>query len=571
LNSPLHLGLARRLQSLDPRRIPGYRFDVILVGGGAAGGAAALAAAEAGAEVAVLTKRGPAESNTVWAQGGIAAVFDPEDSFEAHAADTLAVGCGLADPAVVDAVVRGGPAALERLIAWGARFDRDAEGRLDLSREGGHRHRRILHAGGDSTGREIQDVLARNLAANPRITTFANTFVVDLVQDVSGRAVGLVAARGEGDLVLFQAGGVVLATGGAGQIFRETTNPPVATGDGIALGLRAGAVARDLEFFQFHPTCLYIAGAARVLISEIVRGAGGVLRDRRGVRFMPDYHPDAELAPRDVVSRAVFDRMVATEDTSVYLDLSNVDGDPHVRFPGISEICGYFGIDIARDPVPVRPGAHYMIGGLRVDLDGRTNVEGLRAVGECASTGLHGANRMGSNSLLEGLVLGARLGESIAAEAAGVTVRSLRRSLPGPSPAPAPERIQMNIQDVIYSLKSLMWNQLGVRRSERLMQDALAKMRLWTRAVAELAPPHPRSWELANMLLVSRLVAQGALARAESRGVHYREDHPEPVDAFRAHTDVVPVLDDGHLVEARVEHVPVDPTAPRPLRATSVR
>jgi len=566
----LQLGLPRRLQALDPRRIPGFRFDVLVVGGGAAGGAAALAAAEAGAEVAVLTKQGAEDSNTVWAQGGIAAVFDPEDSFEAHIADTLSVGCELADGAVVESVVRGGPAALDRLMSAGAQFDRAADGRLDLSREGGHRHRRILHAGGDSTGREIQRVLARNLAANPRVTTFEQTFVVDLVQDADGRVIGLVAARGDGELTLFQAGGVVLATGGAGQIYRETTNPPVATGDGIALGLRAGAVVRDLEFFQFHPTCLYIAGAARVLISEIVRGAGGVLRDRRGARFMADYHRDAELAPRDVVSRAVFDRMVATQDTSVYLDLSDVDGDPHARFPGISEICGYFGIDIARDPVPVRPGAHYMIGGLKVDLDGRTNVAGLRAVGECASTGLHGANRMGSNSLLEGLVLGERVGESIATEAADRTVRSLRRPLTGPTPGDAaPERIQMNIQDVTYSLKSLMWNQLGVKRTSRLMEDALDKLRLWTRAVTELAPPSPRSFELSNMLLLSRLVAQGALAREESRGVHFRDDfeHAEPGRPF--HTEITPILSGDDLVEASIAHVEAAGSAP--LRPTTVR
>ncbi len=555
---PLPLGLARRLLAFDPRRVPGYRFDVLVVGAGAAGGAAALAAAEAGAEVAVLAKQELGNSNTVWAQGGVAAVFDPEDSFESHVADTLEVGCGLSQPDVVEAVVRGGPAALQRLMAWGARFDRDADGRLDLSREGGHSHRRILHSGGDSTGREIQEVLIRSLASTPRITRFPGTFVVDLVPDDAGRIVGLIAERENGELVLFQAGCVVLATGGAGQIYRETTNPPVATGDGVALGFRAGAIVRDLEFFQFHPTCLYIAGAARVLISEVVRGAGGVLRDRHGTRFMPDYHKDAELAPRDVVSRAVFDRMVATGDTSVYLDLSRVDGDPHARFPGISRICGYFGIDIARDPVPVRPGAHYMIGGLRVNLDGQTSVGGLRAVGECASTGLHGANRMGSNSLLEGLVLGARVGDSAAREAAGVTVRSLRRPLQGPEAASqAPDRIQVNIQDVTYSLKSLMWNQLGVQRTERLMEDALAKIRLWTRAIGELAPPQRRSWALINMLTVARLAAFGALARRESRGVHYRSDHPEPREDLRAHTEIEPLFDAETIVEARLTHAPV--------------
>jgi L-aspartate oxidase len=558
LIAPFPLGLARRLSALDPRRTPGYRFDVLVVGAGAAGGAAALAAAEAGAEVAVLAKQDLASSNTVWAQGGVAAVFAPQDSFASHAADTLAVGLGLAEPEVVEYVVGAGPAVLERLMQAGVRFDRNAAGSLDLSREGGHRHPRILHARGDSTGREIQEVLIEKLRSNPRITCFSETFAVDLVLDDSGRVVGLVAARASGELVHFQAGCVILATGGAGQIYRETTNPPVATGDGVALGFRAGAIVRDPEFFQFHPTCLYIAGAARVLISEIVRGAGGVLRDRHGKRFLPDYHPDAELAPRDVVSRAVFDRMVATGDTSVYLDLSKVGGDPHARFPEISRICGFFGIDIARDPVPVRPGAHYMIGGLRVDLDGRTNVEGLRAAGECASTGLHGANRMGSNSLLEGLVLGARVGASAAREAAGFTVRSLRRSLTGPEPASnAPERIQFSIQDVTYSLKSLMWNQLGVLRTERLMEDALAKIGLWTRAVEQLAPPAPRTWALINMLTVARLATFGALERRESRGVHFRSDHPESRDELRAHTDIEPRFDGDVIAHALLCHTPV--------------
>ena len=448
MTAHLQLGLPRRLLDLDPRRVPGYRFDVVVVGSGAAGGACALAAAREGAEVAVLAKKDLTESNTVYAQGGIAAVLDPADSFESHVADTLSVGCGLADPEVVEAVIRAGPAAMDRIMAWGAAFDRDEAGDLDLSREGGHSHRRILHAGGDATGREIQDTIVASLDADPRVTAFPETFVVDLLTDGEGGVCGLVAARG-GELVLFQADRIVLATGGAGQVYRETTNPPVATGDGVALGFRAGAVVRDLEFFQFHPTCLYIAGAARVLISEIVRGAGGVLRDRHGHRFMPDYHPDAELAPRDVVSRAVFDRMVATEDTSVFLDLSDVDGDPHRRFPGISRICRYFGIDIATDPVPVRPGAHYMIGGLRVDIDGRTSSPGLYAVGECASTGLHGANRMGSNSLLESLVLGARAGRTAAAEQPRST------GTPGPVArglGEAPGGIQVNIQDVTYSL-----------------------------------------------------------------------------------------------------------------------
>src|SRR5262249_28027884 len=261
-----------------------------------------------------------------------------------------------------------------------------------------------------------------------------------------GRVVGALARTARGDLAVFSAGAVVLATGGAGQLYRETTNPAIATGDGVAIGFRAGAAVRDLEFFQFHPTLLYIAGAARVLISEIVRGAGGVLRDRHGLRFMGRV-PGAELAPRDVVCRATFDRMVATQDTSVYLDLSRVEGDPHALFPGISRVCRYFGIDIGRDPVPVRPGAHYMIGGLETDLDGRASVPGLWAVGECASTGLHGANRLGSNSLLEGLVVGERAGRSAAEEAHGKGIQDWRVRAPREVRA-VPDGMRMNIQDV---------------------------------------------------------------------------------------------------------------------------
>jgi len=334
----------------------------------------------------------------------------------------------------------------------------------------------------------------------------------------------------------------VLATGGAGQIFRETTNPVIATGDGVALGFRAGALVRDLEFMQFHPTCLYIAGAARALISEIVRGAGGILRDRMGVRFMPEYHAQAELAPRDVVSRAVFAQMVKTNDTSVYLDLSQLESDPHVLFPGISRTCRFFGIDIAKDPVPVRPGAHYQVGGLLADLDGRTGVPGLWAVGECASSGLHGANRMGSNSLLEGLVLGLRSGGAAALEGGGSdrAQNAVRRSREMPKPPPG---VRVSLEDLIYSLKSLMWRQMGVERTQSGLEDALSKIAFWSRAVEDLGPAEPRAWELLNMLTVARLMTIGALAREESRGCHWRSDHPELKPEWRRHT----------LLRARVE------------------
>jgi L-aspartate oxidase len=549
-----------RLLSVDSRQVPIYRFGVVVVGSGVAGATAALTAAEAGIEVALLTKASPEETNTLYAQGGVAAVLSPEDSLAAHAADTLAVGCGLCERAAVESIVRDGPAAIAALEKRGARWDRRPDGRFDLSREGGHSHPRVVHARSDATGREIQQTLGAALQAHPRVTLFPDTFTLDLLCAHDGHVVGVLGRTARGDLAVFSGGAVILATGGAGQLYRETTNPAIATGDGVAMGFRAGAAVRDLEFFQFHPTLLYIAGAARVLISEIVRGAGGVLRDRHGVRFM-ERSPGAELAPRDVVSRAIFQRMVATQDTSVYLDLSGVKGDPHALFPGISRVCRYFGIDIARDPVPVRPGAHYMIGGLETDLEGRTTVPGLWAVGECASTGLHGANRMGSNSLLEGLVLGERAGASAAEEAQGKGIQDWRVRAPRAAAA-APDGMRANIQDVTYSLKSLMWRQMGVERTGAQIEDALQKIRLWSRAVRELGASEPATWELVNLLTVAHLAALSALVRTESRGVHYRTDHPALQPAWHAHTRCAPVFEEGHIAEVVVARAPLESELP---------
>ena len=288
------------------------------------------------------------------------------------------------------------------------------------------------------------------------------------------------------------------------------------------MGLRCGAMARDLEFYQFHPTCLYIAGAARVLISEIVRGGGGVLRDRHGDRFMVQAHADAELAPRDIVSRAITARMAALGDTNVFLDLSEIEGDPHLLYPGISRTCRAFGIDIAHDPVPVRPGAHYQIGGLLSDRDGATSVPGLWAVGECASSGLHGANRMGSNSLLEGLVMGHRCGRVIEP----TTVEGSWQLPDDGDHAPV---VRLNLTDLTYSMKSLMWRQVGVERTAEGLDSAATQLAFWSRVTDELSPPIPQAWELRNMLLIARAIALSARARDESRGAHYRTDFPDAV------------------------------------------
>ena len=531
LEADSRLGLERHLVAFDPRRVPVYRFDAVVVGGGLAGGVAALIAARGGRSVALVTKAALGEGNTRYAQGGLAAVGAADDSVALHVADTLRVGCGLCDPAVVGRIVRGGPDALEELIDLGTELDRGPDGSLRLSREGGHSRGRVAHARGDATGLEIQRAVNAALAAEPAITSFPETFAVDLLGDGRGDLAGVQGRTAGGEHVAFCAPDVLLATGGSGQIYRETTNPPVATGDGVAMAFRAGARLRDLEFVQFHPTCLYIAGAARVLISEVLRGAGGALRDRHGRRFMPEAHPEAELAPRDVVSRAVFRTMVETGDTNVYLDLSDVDLDPHTAFPGISRVCRAFGIDIASEAIPVRPGAHYQIGGVEIDREGQTSVEGLWAVGECASSGLHGANRMGSNSLLEALFGGLETGRAL----------SLR-----PTRAPQPHSVvadgadgreengltqPVNIEDLTYSLKSMMWRQMGVERDAEGMSEAAGKLGFWSRVVQDLAEPGPRTWELVNMLTVARLATLSALGREESRGVHYRTDYPESGDA----------------------------------------
>ena len=536
--------LDRYLVAYDPRRVPHFRFDVVVLGGGAAGALAALSAANAGANVAVICKRELTDGNTQWAKGGVAAVLDKSDSFDVHVSDTLAVGCGLCEESVVEHVVRAGPAGLQRLLDIGTEFDRTPDGQLQLSKEGGHTHPRIVHAHGDATGVEIQRALSAALEGHERITCFPGHFAIDLISDAEGHVAGVLCRAG-GQRVAFAATQVVLATGGSGQIYRETTNPVIATGDGVAMGMRAGAVLRDLEFIQFHPTCLYIAGAARVLISEIVRGAGGLLRDRQGERFMPHYHEAAELAPRDVVSRAVFERMVATQDTSVYMDLSELKSDPHAAFPAISRICGFFGIDIARDPIPVRPGAHYQVGGLWVDSQGRTSVPGLWAVGECASTGLHGANRMGSNSLLEAIVLGEQTGR-LAAETAGshgintgTTLAVVRDE--------APPEVKVNLDDLTYSLKSMMWRQMGVERNGEGLRDALEKINFWTRALRAVTFESESLWELQNMLLVARVATIGALSREESRGVHFRTDHPERSEAWAGHLEMHPEVEGGEV------------------------
>jgi L-aspartate oxidase len=527
----------RYLVSFGPKRVPHCFTDVLILGGGLAGLRAALAV-DPRLAVTVVTKDDLRSSSSQWAQGGIAGVVDPEDRFDNHVADTLSAGGGLCHEDVVDAVVREAPARIGELMAWGTRFDA-ANGSLSLGREGGHSHHRIVHALGDATGREVMRAVIERTRRLENLSVWPDTFTIDLVTDESGCRGAIVWNPAHGKTIVW-ARRTILATGGAGQLYRETTNPPGASGDGMALAWRAGAELRDMEFMQFHPTVLYIAGGARSLITEAVRGAGAWLVDREGRRFMPEFDPRAELAPRDVVSRAITVVMHRTQHANVYLDLSHLDAATvRARFPGMAETCAKFGLDLARDRIPVRPGAHYMIGGVTVDEAGRTSVPGLLAAGEVTSSGLHGANRLASNSLLEGLVYGARAGAAATADilAAGPDADSFAVP-PLASPRVAEAEFgagTLDLADIRNSLQSLMWRQVGVERTGEALDEALDTVEGWCRYVLPRQFADPQGWQLQNMLEVARLMIRSALERRETRGVHFRSDHPESCPEWRGH------------------------------------
>jgi L-aspartate oxidase len=473
------------------------------------------------------------DGSTRWAQGGIAAVLDPADTPEAHARDTHTAGVGLCEPAAVDALVHEGPERLRQLIGWGAAFDRDPSGHLLLTREGGHSARRIVHAGGDATGAEVQRALVSAVHADPGITLVEHAMVLDLLRDADGRAAGItlhVLGEGSEDGVgAVRARAVVLATGGMGQVYAATTNPSVSTGDGVALGLRAGAVATDLEFVQFHPTSLYRGPGARgqqPLVSEALRGEGAVLLDGAGRRFMNDVHPMAELAPRDVVAKAITRVQLRDGVPNVWLDARFVP-DLVGRFPTIVASCRAAGIDPVTELIPVTPAAHYASGGLATDLSGRTTVPGLYACGEVACTGVHGANRLASNSLLEGLVFAARIGDSLA------------RELPAPEPAEEEPASSSGLLDPAgrERLTGTMSRHVGALRSGTGLGEATADL---AGLVDGLGPLRPgvASWEATDLLTVAAALTAAAAAREETRGCHWREDHPGTEEEWRVHLDV---------------------------------
>ncbi|MEE8596672.1 MAG: L-aspartate oxidase [bacterium] len=513
----------RYLVSFDSTTLQHVFTDTLIVGSGVAGLSAAIQAANGGS-VLIVTKAKINESCTEYAQGGIAAGLCPDDSFEEHINDTLRTGQGLCDDVIVNGVIREGSKRVKELIDWGAKFDRE-NGDLVFAKEGGHSHPRILRARGDSTGKEIEDTFVGMVAKHPRIRVFEHTFAIDLLVS-NNTCNGIIAWRSREGKILIRAKQIILASGGCGQVYRETTNPEVATGDGIAMAYRADVKLQDLEFVQFHPTTLYMAGAERVLISETVRGEGGILKNKYGERFMPKYHPKAELAPRDIVSRCILLEIHKTGYTHVYLDVRHIPEEKlSTRFPRIKKLCASFGIDISKELIPVHPSAHYMIGGIKVDQRGRTNVKNLYACGEVSCTGLHGANRLGSNSLLEGLVYGYRVGNEVSK-----TLEGMKGSLLPCSIKASSKNLwhgELDLEDVRNSLKSLVWRSVGIERDGKHLKEAIEDINLWCKYIIGNEFSTTLGWEVQNMLTVSSLISISAYKRCESRGVHYRLDFPD--------------------------------------------
>ncbi|HWZ00263.1 MAG TPA: L-aspartate oxidase [Edaphobacter sp.] len=497
------------------------RVDFLVIGAGIAGLSAAIRLADAGT-VLVVTKEELAESNTAYAQGGIAVAMGGKEDVALHLEDTMAAGDGLVNREAAAVLVEQGPKRVGELIEWGTAFDRDAKGRngesgeLLRTREGAHSLSRILHANGDATGREIAVSLLRHAREVSRIELMEWTTSVDLIVEREC-VVGATLLDGEGGLRVVQARSVLLASGGAGQVYSDTTNPAVATGDGIAMAYRAGAAVSDMEFYQFHPTAFSAPGAPRFLLSEALRGEGALLINAKGERFMERYHPLLELAPRDVVARAITHEGM---DGPVYLDMRHVGikKDLQTRFPGISAFLAKYQLQLGRDLIPVRPAAHYLMGGVKADVQGRTSLQGLYAAGEVACTGVHGANRLASNSLLEGLVFGVLAAETMVAEAPveGANFAAVPQAA-GATPEAATERW-------IADLRRLMWKDAGLLRDGNGLREA--KRGLDALAVTMPRGMFRRALEARNLHVVAGLIVASALGREESRGAHYRNDFP---------------------------------------------
>jgi len=494
-------------------------YHTIIVGSGISGLFVALEARRLGT-VLVLTKGSIDDCNTRWAQGGIAAAVGPLDSPEQHLTDTIAAGAGLVDEEAARILCYEAPARIRDLVEYGVSFD-SLGGEVALGREAAHSHSRVLHAGGDRTGAEIENALS-SAVLDPQITILDHTLATRLVVD-GGRVAGVEAVVLEsGATETYTGRNVVIATGGAGQLFSHTTNPDVATGDGIALAFEAGAEVADLEFYQFHPTALRIKGAPPFLISEAVRGEGAILRNASGEAFMERYHVLRDLAPRDVVARAIVEEMRAEGSESVFLDCSGLKSiDLPARFPGISAHCSALGIDIRTDPIPVSPAAHYLMGGIRTDIHGRTTLPGLYACGECACTGVHGANRLASNSLMETVVFGKRVVEQIERGTGGEARRT---------PAAGGIAVPAGSAPSHAALQKLMWHSAGIVREQHGMESAASKISEWP---GDSTPVTRSSFERRAMTVLASLMLEGAMRRTESRGAHYRSDYPDLDDTWR--------------------------------------
>jgi len=510
-----------------------YHADYAVVGSGIAGLRAAIELSSAGT-VLVLAKSNLSDSATAWAQGGIAVALSDEDEIGLHEQDTIKAGDGLCRAEAVSLLVEEGPKYITQLIEWGTEFDR-AGTKLAFTREAAHSRSRILHAHGDSTGREISRALLARAHTIPHLHLRAHAFTTELIVERGGVTGLRFIDETDGSLHELRAGAVLLATGGLGQIYRETTNPDVATGDGMAIAYDAGAVLSDMEFVQFHPTALAIQGAPRFLLSEALRGEGAVLRNIGLERFMKRYHEAQELAPRDVVARAIVSEMQRTNSTHVYLDMTKKSEEfLKTRFPRIYETCLSYGLDLASDLAPVCPAAHYMMGGVKTDLWGRASLPGLYSAGETAATGVHGANRLASNSLLEGLVFGARAGQAMMKDApAG---KRQPGALPG-SPAPLPGNPSVAQKEspkaaekksaacvTLTKICDIMWREVGIMRSGKELTEAIKQLEALGLPKSE--KPNRSSYELRNLHSLALVMARSALAREESRGSHYRADFP---------------------------------------------
>ncbi|QOS98547.1 L-aspartate oxidase [Brevibacterium sp. JNUCC-42] len=536
-----------------PRHVLNYQTDhlqnmytdVIVVGCGIAGLYTALEASKR-AKVVLISKKGLQDSNTRWAQGGIAAVTAQNDSPALHRQDTMLAGAGICTYEAVDVLVHEGPQRLQELISYGTQFDKDSNGEYELTREGAHSERRILHARGDATGAEIVRALAKKAAETANITLLEEHFAIDILTQ-QGECVGVLALKPDGEMFVIRSHATILATGGAGQLYRYTTNPEIATGDGVAMAYRAGAEVKDMEFIQFHPTALCYPDAPRFLISEAVRGEGAYLRNFFGERFMDKYHPQQELAPRDIVARAIVSEMEKTKSTFVYLDITHESEEliKH-RFPTIYEFCLAYGLDMVADWIPVAPACHYMMGGVKTDLHGETNVPRLFACGEASCTGVHGANRLASNSLSEAIVFGHRIVEHL-------------RSLP-----PVMQSVSLsesslytgksfNLKKMRLQLQKIMLRKVGVKREAKGLQEALQELESM-QAILSTHTIKREAFELKNLLTTAILTTRAALARTESRGGHYRVDYPE-LNEEKWHKHITQSIDSGLQEESETLYV----------------